>query len=131
MNDQRVEYLDRLRSHWYQSHSDWLTYKNLFDTNQERIELINATVPRFFVQIQGTLLNSAILGVSKNHAQCRQSGDVQALMAVGADVDVTQFTEARQIFGKSKDPMRAKYGTVTHFQYVLIPHCQHTPHCDK
>ncbi len=65
MTDPRVEYLDRLRSHWYQSHSDWLTYKNLFDTNQERIELINATVPRFFVQIKGTLLNSAILGVSR------------------------------------------------------------------
>lgn len=59
------EIFDDLKSEIVWTHCRWIMYRQLFDTNEERIDLLNECAGTFFNQLHTVLLDDVILSLSR------------------------------------------------------------------
>ncbi len=65
MNRDGKESFDCIKDELIQLHKRWIIYHQLYATNQHRIDILNATTPNLFAELQGLILDAFLLSLDR------------------------------------------------------------------
>ncbi|MCW5959952.1 MAG: hypothetical protein KIS76_07300 [Pyrinomonadaceae bacterium] len=87
---------EELNQHMYSLHANWLIFKQLFATNEERVKLLNDFAPIFFRYCQDSFANDIILSIARLTDPIKSSGkNTLSLEQLISKINPTLYSDLR------------------------------------